>query len=272
MVFFDFCRKLIREVIKDDVISLSNELSYKFIMALFPFIIFMVSVLGFLNIDKNLLLMKLSDALPPDAYDLIYVFVDEVIDTRHISLLSTSLLISLISSSSGVRAVIRGINKAYGQKETRNFVVIWGISILLVFVFATAIILSMVFIIFEDALKVLLHQYFNFSLVGLKYFGVVGFLVAVCLLLAMTIVINQLSNSRRVTFASVLPGSAASVVLWIAASKIFNIYINRFSNYSKVYGSIGSVFILLLWLNMIAASLLIGSEMNALLESDDNRM
>ena len=262
----DFGVNLMNEIKKDNISSISNDLAYKLLLALFPFIIFAFAVLGFLNIDGTIILDLVSHTMPDDAMDVIYVFIDEVIDVRSPTILSTSLLITLVSTSSGFMSVIRGINKSYGLEDTRNFIVRRLISIVLVFLFVFVLTASIVIFVFGDIIENYLLSS-NLSDSAIKIiFGLGAYIIVIAILAFTCIIIYKLSINKKVTIMSVIPGSLVTVILWTSFSKLFNIYINNFIRYSKVYGSLASIFILMLYLKLISYSLLVGSEINALIE------
>lgn len=262
---YRFLHSLVREIMKDDLMSLANALTYNLLLALFPFLIFLMAVLGFLNIDGTGIVAEFSESFPPQVTNIINVFVTEVLESRSLSLLSASLLITVYSASSGFRAVIKGINKSYGSKETRSSLAVHVISVGLVFLFTLAIVICFVALIFGDHLISLADRYYTVSSLGHTVFALVRSFGVMIALLAAVCIIYKFSSVKKVRFLSVLPGGAVTVVFWVLASKAFEIYITNFSRFSIIYGSLASVFILMIWLNLISFVLLIGSEINALL-------
>ena len=107
----------------DELIALSAQLSYSFVLAFFPFFIFLMTVIGFLRLDSQQVLIFLETLLPNEVYFLIQNIVKFVIDSREGSLLSLSLFLSIWSSSAGFRGVMRGLNKAYNVVDTRNYII-----------------------------------------------------------------------------------------------------------------------------------------------------
>ncbi len=266
--FVSFMVELVKDALADDLISLSSELTYKLLLALFPFIIFLMSIIGYMDLKIDPLLYQLSMAIPKDAFQIILTFFNEVVYTRRASLLSGSLLISIVSASSGFNAVINGINKTYGERDTRKFLERRFISVCLVFVFALSCIINLVLLVFGDNITDFIARIFYLSR-DLRYF--LGYLIILscsALLLFTVMIIYKYSLNRKITFRKIFPGALTTVILWAVTSKIFNFYITNFARYSIVYGSIGSIFILMLWLNLVSLLLLLGSEVNALLEKN----
>ena len=109
---------LIKKMDDDELIALSAQLSYSFVLAFFPFFIFLMTVIGFLRLDSQQVLIFLETLLPNEVYFLIQNIVKFVIDSREGSLLSLSLFLSIWSSSAGFRGVMRGLNKAYNVVDS----------------------------------------------------------------------------------------------------------------------------------------------------------
>jgi len=263
-----FAVRLARAANENGLLSIAAELTYKLIFALFPFLLFLMSLLGFFNIDTVDVLTRLSYALPDSIMDVIRVFITEVVSARSTGVLSVGLLVSMFSASSGFGAVIRGINRAYRVEETRHFVQVRLVAMLLVAVFALAVIASVLLLIFGDRIYAFLADILGASGWLRFVFGMAGYLLTMLMLLFTIIMIYKLSGAKRVTVYDVFPGAFTTLLVWVLSSKAFNVYVNRFARFSYVYGSIASVFILMIWLNLISAALLIGGEVNALLKNE----
>ncbi len=137
---------------------------------------------------------------------------------------------------------------------------------MLVFLFTILVNISLLLFIFSDYIESLIIKYT--SLEFIPYFLDSAFLhtFIICVLLVMVLVIYKIAICKKVTLKGILPGAIISVLGWLILSKGFNIYINNFSRYSKIYGSIGSIFVLVIWINMISLVLLLGGQINAILE------
>lgn len=260
-----FIITVIKRVKNNDLISMANALTYKLVISIFPFIIFLMTIIGFLNINPNNFLKGIEQEFPSDIMNIINAFMKEVIYTKRLSLLSSSLFISIVSASSGFNSMIRGLNKAYEIKETRNYIKVRLISILLVVVFAGLMIASLMLFIFSDAVKKLIVEYSILTDIPKFIDGFTMYFLNFFILCVIIVIIYKIAICRKISSNKLIPGAAFSAVSWLILSKGFNIYVNNFSRFSKVYGSIGSVFILLFWINMISFILLIGGQINAVL-------
>lgn len=261
-----FIRVLIKKTLENELMLMSNALTYKLLIAIFPFIIFLMTLLGFSNFNVEDYIIEASKTLPEPIENILIVFVKEVVHTKSVSLLSTSFLVTIYSASTGFNSIIQGLNRAYGQEDTRNFILKRGTSVMLVFIFAILVNCSLLFFIFSDYIGKLIIKYTPLEFIPYFLDSIFLYIFIGLVLLVMVLVIYKISISRKVTLKSILPGAIISVFSWLILSKGFNIYINNFSKYSKIYGSIGSIFVLVIWLNMISLVLLLGGQINAILE------
>lgn len=262
----NFIRVLIKKTLENELMLMSNALTYKLLIAIFPFIIFLMTLLGFSNLNVEDYIIEASKTLPEPIENILIVFVKEVVHTKSVSLLSTSFLVTIYSASTGFNSIIQGLNRAYGQEDTRNFILKRGTSVMLVFIFAILVNCSLLFFIFSDYIGKLIIKYTPLEFIPYFLDSIFLYIFIALVLLVMVLVIYKISISRKVTLKSILPGAIISVFSWLILSKGFNIYINNFSKYSKIYGSIGSIFVLVIWLNMISLVLLLGGQINAILE------
>jgi membrane protein len=242
------------------------------ILSLFPLLAFAFSVVGFLPLDADKFLEGImggmNEALPPPVMEIIDRFINEVINVERAAVLSTSLVLTIISASSGFSSIIRGINKTYGQKDTRGWFRRRLLSVILVFAFVAVIILAMGIMIFSENLRDFLYSNIGFSPVTSYIFGLAGYFLSIFIILAIIVMIYKVSCCKKVKILDVLPGACVTVIFWILFSKLYSIYVSSYANYTVIYGSIASIFIMLMWLNFITAFLLIGSEINALLSDN----
>ncbi|WP_317366538.1 YihY/virulence factor BrkB family protein [uncultured Tyzzerella sp.] len=264
--FIKFIKILIKKASENELMLMSNALTYKLLIAMFPFIIFLMTLLGFYNLNLEEYIIEASKTLPKPIENILIVFLEEVIQTKSVSLLSTSFLITIYSASTGFNSIIQGLNRAYEQEDNRSFILKRGTSVMLVFIFAILVNFSLLLFIFSDYIRDLIIKYTPLEFIPYFLDSAFLYILVGLVLLVMVLVIYKISISRNVTLKSILPGALISVFSWLILSKGFNIYINNFSRYSKIYGSIGSIFVLVIWINMISLVLLLGGQINAILE------
>jgi len=266
MRFILFLIRIGKEAVKDDVFAMAGQLTYKMLLAFFPFLIFLISLLGFVNIDRHYWIGQLFSVMPDGTVSVLNDFYNEVIITRSVGVMSTSLLISLYNASSGFFVVIRCVNLTYGYKSCRNFLINQLISITLVIMFAISLTSMLLLMVFNDKIVSFVTQFIPATPLVQQLFSLMGSLVSAGILFITTMMIYKLANCKKTGLKQVMPGAGVTVALWIISSKVFNIYVNNFSRLSYIYGSIAGVFILIMWLNIISTSLLLGSEVNSMLD------
>jgi len=221
-------------------------MTYKLVLSIFPLIIFAFAFVGFLRIDEAAVaafVESFTGALPPDVMEIFDKFVTEVIGTRSAALLSVSIIAALYSSSSGFASIIKGINTCYGRRDTRSWIRRRVLSILLVLLFVAIVALAMGFMVLSNVL-------WRFALSVFAIFVIV-------------VMIYKVGSCIKVSVRGVLPGACITVTGWSVFSWLFNIYVRSFANFTVIYGSLGSIFIMLIWLNCITMVLLAGAEVNA---------
>lgn len=264
MKLLRFIREVIDRVGKNDLIAMANELTFKLMLSIFPLLIFVLTIIATLKIEYNEYIDYLLGDMPKDVRGIINAFLDEEIYTRPQGLMSVSLLVALYSASSGFHSFIKGLNRAYGVREKRNFFFTRLISLFLVMLFAVTIMLSIYMLILGGQINDIL---LNLKLIkkipntdSLAVRAVTAFAVTVVILL-----VYQLGANVKIRLYEAMPGVLFTLAAWYILSKLFNIYINEYASYSAVYGSISTMFVFSLWLNMLSFVLLIGCQINAVL-------
>lgn len=261
-------KALIRRVIDDEVPMLASQLSYSLLLSFFPFLIFLITLIGYSTIDGEIMLTEISNVFPESAYDLIHSTVLEIFSTRNTNLMSFSIIFTIWTASSGFRSVIKGINKAYDEREKRSLFKVVIISIISTLALGFLIIITMLLLVFGEMLgSFLIYQlglsnYYNFIWNMIRY-GIIIF----SMIFIFTI-IYRYTPSKRLSFKEVIPGAIFTTLGWIVTSFGFAFYVNNFGNYSKIYGSIGGVIILLTWLYLTSIIIIIGGEINAFIAFD----
>ena len=257
-------------VYRDDVIGKAAQLSYFFIFALFPLLFFLASLLGYFTQSDELrdsLLRYLSTVVPKKASTLIHDTLDEITQASSGGKISFGLLLTVWMASFGIGAIVSTLNAAYGVKESRpwwksQLIAIWlTMAIALLIISALALVLYGGNIAEVVADKFALGDRFTFTWNILQWPIVLAFV-----LLAFALVYYFAPNLKEVKWQWITPGSILGLALWILVSSVFRFYLRFFDTYSTTYGSLGAVMILLLWLYLTGAAILVGGEMNAVIE------
>lgn len=263
--FFKFIIYFIVKLRDDDIFALAAQLAYYLILSFFPFLIFLLTLIGFSNLDSMEVLGALRAILPTSAFELIYNVIIEIIEKQNTGLLGASLLLVIWSASSAFRAVIKGINKAYGLNENRSFIKRAFIAIICTFALAFVIMLTLIMLVFGRLIGDLIASYLPFPIVVYKVWNFLRYVLVVFMMILIFASIYRYTPSKRLRWKEVIPGAIACTCGWLIVSLGFSFYINNFGNYSKIYGGLGAVIILITWLYITSMILIIGGEINSVI-------
>lgn len=250
---------------EDEVTSLGAQLTFYLLLAFFPFIIFLITLASYAPVASDLPLDQLAALLPYEAYVQVRDIIEETIQARSHTLLSVGMIAALWASSSGVNAIIRGINKAYFEKETRPFWKVRGLSILFTLALALVIVSAFLMLvlgrIIGQALFTELGAYYLFA----DVWRWVRYLLPLATMLLVFVLLYRFSPNRNLTLKEVVPGAVLASLGWVITSLAFAWYVEHFTDYARIYGSLGGIVILLLWLYLSSIIILLGGELNAVL-------
>lgn len=263
-----FFTELKQEVSDDNVFNGAAALGYYLTMAIFPAIIFVMTLLPYLPIAQldQAIMDMLGQALPKEAYDMVAGVVDQVTSQKRGGLLSVGILGTIWAASAGMYAIMQQLNITYDVKEERSFIKARATAIVLSLMFGLLVIGAFSLIVLGGVIQDWLGSRFGFSGVLLGFFVVFRWLMIIAALLLGFALIYKYAPNVEQKFKFVTPGSIIGVVLLIVASLAFSFYTRNFADYSATYGSIGAVIILMLWLYIAGLVILLGSEINALVE------
>lgn len=252
----------------DDVTGVGAQLAYSLLLAFFPFLIFLITLIGYSSMKSDSVLLSLQGVLPNEAFVLIKHTVVEVIEKRYGNLLSISLIFTIVAASNGFKAVIKGLNKAYDEQEERGFFKLQLISILCTFALAFAILATITLLVFGDVIGNLLVVRFGYSEFFKDIFDILRYLFTLLDMIFIFAMLYRYTPCRKMSWLEVLPGAMFSTLGWLLVSIGFSYYVNNFARYSSIYGSLGAVVILLTWLFLTSVIIILGGELNATLAFD----
>lgn len=256
-------RAFLKKIGEDRIGGLAAEMAYFLLFAFFPLLIVLFVLLSFVNIDLGSLSSFLNQLLPHDIAELVLGIVDEVTANKNLALLSIGVLTAFWAAMNGARALILGVNIAYDNPPSKGILRTYIIAVIATIGIPLIVVLTLIFQVAGGFLRDFLAAYIPHSealIWILDELGAVIPLVATGLYL---LLFYRLAPNAGVRFRDVIFGTVFATLAWFAASSAFSFYIGRFANYSKFYGSIGSVIILLFWLYITSMVILLGAEINA---------
>jgi membrane protein len=263
-----FLVELNQEISEDNVFNGAAALGYYLTLAIFPTMILLMTIIPYLPIDRvdEAIMDLLGQALPDEAFDMVAGVVSEVTSDRRGGLLSFSLLGTLWAVSTGMYAVMQQLNITYDVKEARSFIRARATALILSLLFGLLVVGAFSLIVLGGVIQDWIGTQFGFTGALLTFFAVFRWVVIVAALLLGFAMIYRYGPNVEQKFSFITPGSVFGVALLIVVSLGFAIYTRNFADYSATYGSIGAVIILMLWLYIAGLVILVGSEINALLE------
>jgi membrane protein len=265
-------KRVWHEVQEDEVFSRAAELSYYFLLALFPFLIFLTSVIGLVlgsgTGTRHALFDYLARVMPSSAYQLISSTMLEVSSASGSGKLSFGILAALWAASNGLGAITTSLNVAYDLKETRPWWKQRLTSIGLTMALSILIIGALVLVVAGGRIAEWLAASYGFGPVFPTAWKIIQWpVILACMILAFALIYYFAPDFREQSWQWLTPGAAIGVALWLIVSLGFRVYLHFFDSYSATYGSLGAVIILMLWLYFTGAAVLIGGEINSEIEN-----
>ena len=261
-----FFKRLYEKISDDDILGNAAQVAFYFTFALFPLLLFLMSLLGIILSDKQDLQVELftilRQVMPETAFDLVKKTLDEVTANASGGKLTLGILITLWSASAGIDNMRGTLNEVYNLKETRSWFRAKATSLVLTICIGVLILTALASIVYGS-------QFFDtffpidspYLLEALEWVAVL-----ILLLLAFATLYNFAPNHEPFEWKWISPGAIIGIILWIVLSGAFRLYLSYFDSYAATYGSLGAVIILLLWLYLTALVILIGGAVNAIMD------
>lgn len=251
----------------DDLLSVGAQITYFLLLSIAPFLIFLITLITFIPLlDFQSQIEPLYALMPADASKILNAIIDQTIKNRSSALLTFGVMFALWSASTGVSYLIRGVNRAYDQEETRPFWKKSLLSLVITLELSIVIIASMILIVFGGILGSKVFGWLGFSETFTMIWGYLRFVIALLAIMIVFVSLYYSAPSCRLTFKEVLPGAVVAAISWIVVSMAFSFYADNLGNYAAVYGSLGGVIALLTWIYLSSIIFLLGAEINASLK------
>ena len=255
------------ETRKSAITTRASSVAFTLFLALFPAIIFFFSLIPFLPIANlhQQLLNEMHTLLPENAYQAAVTTINDLVKTKHNGLLSFGFLISLYFATNGINALMDAFNQAIHASETRTFIKQRVVSLFLFMALSLLLLTGSLLIIFSEvAIKYAITDGWLASGCSELLLLTLGKWSVVFLLLFTAIsLLYYFGPVNSANYRLINPGALLATVLSVTASLLFNYYVNNFDTYNKVYGSIGTVMVIMLWLEFNCLITLIGFDLNA---------
>ncbi len=265
-----FIVSLIKAIIDNDLFGMAAEMGFMLVVGIFPFMLFLMAIFGWMG-NKSMMdpvLLFLNNFMPEQAMNLIRTVLSEVMIFSQGGLMAiVGFIATTFLSMNAMAVVLKGLNRAYQVKETRNFIYTRILALLMLLVDVLVLFLSINLIVFGRVIINFLagHLYITKTveliLVTLRW--PIAFAALFLMAFLSYYILPDLKGNEAYKRKSAIPGSFFFVILWLIASWGFSIYVNNLKTYNMIYGTIGAFAVLMIWLYYTSILILIGGELNS---------
>ncbi|NYF26299.1 YihY/virulence factor BrkB family protein [Sporosarcina sp. JAI121] len=260
-----FLKELLVRIKKVDVTGLGSQLAFFFLLSLFPLLIFVMTLLPFLNLDQDQIFLLIRDYAPDSVGMLIEDTIGDILKNRNGGLLSIGIVATIWSASKGMNALTKALNRSYFTEESRSFFVARGMSVVFTVMLIAVLIVALVLPVFGQQIGVLVFSYLGLEEGFLLLWGSLRWILPPVLIFSVFSLVYWLVPNLKIYYKSVIPGALFATIGWILTSLAFSYYVSNYGNYSNTYGSIGAIIVLMMWLYFSAIILMLGGQLNAVM-------
>lgn len=260
-------KQAIKEYLDDDMNTYAGALTYRILLAIFPFLIFVLTVLGALGLEGffNWAVEEARNAFPGEIASQFETIIEQVRSGASGGLLSFGLAGAVWAAAGGIRSAINGLNAAYDVGEARPFWKLYPMSILFTIGLALVLVASSALLLLGPQAMEWLADQVGLGTVFLTTWAWLRIPAALMLMVIAVALVYHFFPNVDQPFRIVSPGSVVAVISWVLATIGFSIYLSNFSNFNATYGSLGGVVVLLLYFFVSSITLLFGAEVNAVI-------
>ena len=268
----DFLKRLYEKAWnEEDLLSSAAQVAFYFAFALFPLLLFLVSLFGIVLESAGDLRAEmffyLRQIMPGSALDLVQKTIVEVTQNSSGGKLTFGIVVALYSASIGIDSIRIALNGVYNLTETRPWWKTKLLTLFLTFVLAVLVTVALGIIFYGEKFLTLILDWIKLPIPSPFFLGILQWVtVLIVLILTFALLYNYLPKHKKHMWVWITPGAIISIILWLALSYAFRLYLNYFDTYDKTYGSLGAVIILMFWLYLTALVILIGGSINAVLQ------
>ncbi|HRG10513.1 MAG TPA: YihY/virulence factor BrkB family protein [Cyclobacteriaceae bacterium] len=269
---YKFLKIFFHNITEDEIMDRSNGVAYNFILATFPAIIFLFTLIPYITqlfpaINRDAIILFMGDYLPPSMNEVISSTVLDIVSNQRGGLLTFGFFFALYLATNGMMALMRAFNACYRTVERRNIFRMRLTATGLTFMLALCLLLAVVLLIGgQFALEYMmthLSEFSNLDLSNIKLLFLVRFVVIFLVFFIGISFIYYFGPAVHYNWRFFSVGSLLATLVILAISYGFSYYITNFGSYNKVYGSIGALIALMVWIQLITMVLLFGYEVNA---------
>lgn len=262
--FYDILEMYVMGILKGAFSYRASAVAFSFFMALFPFALFILNLIPFIPIDNFQadFLSFVEQGVPPNTFDAIQTIIQDILNNSYQGLLSSGFILSIFLMTNGVNAILGGFEMSAHITITRGFFKQYFIALAISIALSLILIITVAaIVVFEVAIQKIKHQGFINNDVYLIEWG--RYLFVILMILTTTSILYKFGTKETSAVAFISYGAVFTTLLIIVSSYVFGIYVEKFARYNELYGSIGTLLVLMfyIWINCMV--LLLGFELNA---------
>ena len=259
-----FVKEMYYRLMYDEISLLSANLSYYFILSLFPMLIVALALTPYFKIDQQFLLEKIQNFAPGDLGNYLFDMISEVLNNKNNTIITVGIVFTLWSASSGIYGIIIAFNNAFRVRDGRIWIVTKLISVVITALFLVGMFVVLALVVFGKQLTYILFHKFNLDEGFYNLWSVLNYSFPILFTFIVFVFLYIMGPNLKLKAISILPGSIFATVSWTLVSRLFGYYIDHFSSYIKTYGTIGAFMAFIIWLYITGYILIIGAEINAI--------
>jgi membrane protein len=265
-----FVLALANRISADDVPGLSAEMAYRFLFAMFPFLIFVAALVGFVGARIgsddlfSVVMEQISRLAPPEVAAVLSDWVSGVVHTQSPSLLTLGVAGALYGAAGGVGTLIKGLNRAHEAEETRSFFKVQGMGLMTTLALALFMVGGVVIFTLGESLRDWLVARFGLGDTFKMLWSLLTGPGLVVVLFIILVGLYRALPNTTITVRQAMWGALFGTVAWVVLTLGFSFYLEHFGSYERTFGSLGTAVMLMVWMYFVAMILLIGGEINAL--------
>jgi membrane protein len=257
-----------KEIMQEGVVTRGSSIAFFFILSVFPGLIFLFTLIPYIpvkNFQTNLLLTIKELVNNEGAYQMIRSTVNDIVAIPHSNLLSIGFILSVYSAMSGVKAMMSSFNKSYEHTfKQRNIFEFNFVALKLTLLLSMMLITSLTLVIAQKSLFSWLFEALSIKSFSAKnIITVLHYLIIAALLFFTLSSLYYYGPAVKKKFKFISAGSTLATLLFLITSYAFGFFVENFGQYNKLYGSIGSVIVIMLWIYFNSIVIIIGFELNA---------
>ena len=264
MSLYDVLEMYTIGIVEGALTTRAGGIAYSFFMAIFPFMLFVLTLIPYIPIDgfQESLMTLIAEILPPKTFEAVDSVLLDIINNKQAGLLSFGFLLSIFLMTNGVNAIFGGFEYSYHIKEMRNVIRAYFISMLVSLVMAVFLVVTVALTGFYQLLldAITSKGWIENEIFWLQIGRGVLFVIMIFTIVSILYKFGTKSGKHSRFFS---PGSVLTTLLSILTFYLFGYYVNEFAQYNELYGSIGTLLILMLFIWLNAIILLLGFELNA---------